>query len=66
MNFLFCSFSCFTAISICPVSPTTGFRVLSISYSGSSFLRMDGHSQKSLWVSSCWWISKPDFRPIVL
>ena len=53
-------------MSVSPVSPITGFRVLSISYSGSSVLRMDGHSQKSLWVSSCWWISKPDFRPIVL
>ncbi len=66
MNFLFCSFSWATAASIFPVSPTTGFSVLFILYSGSSVLRSEGQSQKSLWVSSCWWISKPDFNPISL
>ena len=66
MNFLFFVFSWAAATSISPVSPTTGFRVLSIVYSGSSLLRVDGHSQKSLWVSSCWWISSPDFSPRVL
>lgn len=45
------------------VSPTTGFRVLLISYCGLSVRSNEGQLQKSLCVSSCWWISSPDFRP---
>jgi len=66
VKFLFCVASCATATSISPVSPTTGFSVLWISYDGSSVLRRLGHSQNSLWVSSCWWISSPDFSPSFL
>jgi len=54
VKFLFCVASWATATSISPVSPMTGFRVLWISYCGSSVLSRLGHSQKSLWVSSCW------------
>lgn len=66
MKFLFWEASCFTAVSIIPVSPITGFRVLEISYCGASCLKREGQLQKSLFVSSCWWISSPDFRPIFL
>ncbi len=66
MKFLFWRASCLTASSMIPVSPTTGFNVLLISYCGSSCLKREGQSQKSLCVSSCWWISRPDFSSRVL
>ena len=53
MKFLFCVASCFTASSMIPVSPTTGFSVLVISYWGVSCLKRDGQLQNSLCVSSC-------------
>jgi len=48
VKFLFWAASCFTAWSTIPVSPTTGFRVRWISYSGLSCLRMDGQEQNNL------------------
>ncbi len=64
MKFLLREASCFTASSTMPVSPTTGFRVLWISFWGESVLNREGQEQNSLWVSSCWWISRPDINPI--
>ena len=66
MKFLFFPASCATAASISEVSPTTGIRVLLISLKGLSVLRSEGQEQKSLEVSSCWWISRPDFSPSAL
>jgi len=53
MNFLFFSASCLAAMSIIPVSPITGFSFLSIVYSGSSVLNIEGQLQKSLFVFNC-------------
>ncbi len=48
MNFLFFVFSYSAAMSIFPVSPTTGFNFLSIVNCGFSVLSSEGQVQNSL------------------
>jgi len=51
-------------MSISPVSPVTGLSFLFTVNCEGSVLRREGQLQKSLCVSSCWWISSPAFSCI--